>query len=286
MIEVVSGGLYTSIQDLGRFGYRRLGVPLSGAMDSYSARLANRLVGNSINDAVLEITHIGPVLNFTRKTEIAITGAGFCPTLNNVEVPLNSRVYIPEGSTLKFGLPGYGLRAYLSVHGGFNNEKKLNSYSQYPGITTKETIEKGDTLLIQEYNAQPSKLTASVKVPKEHFTTENIHVYQGPEFHLFSEVIQKKLLKAPLVIGAESNRMAYMIDGMSNFSANEIITAPVQPGTVQLMPSGQCVVLMRDAHTSGGYARILQLSENAINVLAQKRAGEKIKFRFIDSEKQ
>lgn len=280
MIEVVSGGMYTSIQDLGRFGYRKFGVPLSGAMDSYSARLANRLLGNEREAAVMEITHIGPVLKFSTATEIAITGAGFLPTLNNVEIPLNTRVYIPSNSVLKFGLPVYGLRAYISIAGGFTSERVLGSFSQYPRITTTDTLEKGDRILIPVFNKIPTRTTASVKVDKHHFTSEVLKVNPGPEFENLSKSIQKKIFETSLVISPESNRMAYLLNGWDSLSAKEIITAPVQPGTVQLTPSGQSVILMRDAQTTGGYSRILQLTESAINILAQKRAGTQVRFEF------
>jgi biotin-dependent carboxylase-like uncharacterized protein len=282
VIEIISDGLYTTIQDLGRYGYRRFGVPLSGAMDSYSARLANRLLGNTNREALMEITHIGPVLYFTQKTEIAITGAGFSPTINNEQFPLNTRTFVPENSTIKFGLPGYGLRAYLAVLGGFNSEKTLNSYSQYQGITKKDTLEKGDRLSIALFEGFQSKVTASVKVPKSHFTNESIVVYPGPEFRGLPETIQKKITESKLTIDSQSNRMAYLLKGWESFSAKEIITAPVQPGTVQLTPSGQSIVLMRDAQTTGGYARVLQLPENSINLLAQKKAGDSVVLQIKD----
>jgi biotin-dependent carboxylase-like uncharacterized protein len=284
MIEVLSGGLYTSIQDLGRFGFRRMGVPLSGVMDSYSAKLANKLVGNSNREAVMEITHIGPVLKFNVKTEIAVTGAGFSPTLNNVEFPLNTRIYIPENSIVKFGLPGYGLRAYLAVSGGFKAEKVLNSYSQYHSLTKKETLEKGDKLEIAKFEGSPAKITASVKVARSHFTNDVMEVFPGPEFGWLSKQFQKKIMAVKLTVAPESNRMAYFIRGLEDFSAKEIITSPVQPGTVQLTPSGQCLILMRDAQTTGGYARPLQLSESAINVLSQKRTGQEFKFKLLDGD--
>ena len=282
MIEVLSGGLYTSIQDLGRFGFRRNGVPLSGVMDSYSARLANRLLGNSNQEAVMEITQIGPILHFKKKTEIAITGAGFSSTLNNHEIPLNTRTFVPENSILKFGLPDYGLRAYLSVLGGFNSGNKLGSYSQYSRITEKERIEKGDILSISSSEGIPIKTTASVKVSRLHFSSNTIEVFTGPDYHLLPKTIQKQILEAKLTVGSESNRMAYMMKGWERFSAKEIITAPVQPGTIQLTPSGQCLVLMRDAQTTGGYARVLQLTKNSINRLSQKQAGTTLGFKLVD----
>ncbi len=282
MIKVISGGLYTSVQDLGRFGQREFGVPLAGAMDSYSARLANRLVGNSSDAAILEITHIGPVLHFTDKTEIAITGAGFSPTLNDDEIPLNTRILVQGDSTLKFGLPGYGMRAYLAISGGFSSEMSMGSYSQYQGITLKDTIENGDILMVQSFEKKTERVTASVKVSRERFTSEKLEVYKGPDFHLLSKYLQKSLLESALAVSSESNRMAYFLKGWEDFSANEIVTAPVQPGTVQLTPSGQGIVLMRDAQTTGGYARVLQLTEKSINRLAQKLANAAVKFKLVE----
>ncbi|PKA84428.1 biotin-dependent carboxylase-like uncharacterized protein [Ulvibacter sp. MAR_2010_11] len=281
MIEVVSGGLYTSLQDLGRYGYRKYGVPLSGAMDSFSAELANRLVGNAPSEAVMEITYIGPVLRFLCHTQIAIAGAGFSPTVNNIEIPLNTRIDIAKDSLLKFGLPDYGMRAYLSVAKGFQSEKVFDSYSYYEGITSKQTIATGDFLEISPSVEFHDNATASVKVRKIYFSSEAIEVTPGPEFHHFTKSFQQKLIQTRGPILAESNRMAYLLNGFESYSAPEMITAPVQPGTVQLTPSGKCVILMRDAQTTGGYARILQLTEASINILAQKRAGEIIQFKLI-----
>tara|TARA_R110002124_G_scaffold138798_1_gene302846 strand:+ start:76404 stop:77249 length:846 start_codon:yes stop_codon:yes gene_type:complete len=281
VIDVISGGMYTSIQDMGRYGYRRLGVPLSGTMDRYSARLANRLVGNEKEAAVIEITHVGPVLKFNIATEIAITGAGFSPTIHDTEVPLNTRLFVKEHSLLKFGLPNYGLRAYLSVAGGFLSEKIMGSYSQYPGITSSDTLEKGDSLDVSVFDRATSVATASVKVDKDHFHSEEIEVTKGPEFSNLTKAFQKKIIGKELKVSTESNRMAYLLSGLNNVSAKEIITSPVQPGTVQLTPSGQCIVLMRDSQTTGGYSRILQLTESAINKLAQKQAGKTVRFVLV-----
>jgi biotin-dependent carboxylase-like uncharacterized protein len=281
MVEVISGGLYTTIQDMGRFGFRKHGVPLSGAMDSYSALLANSLVGNEMHAAVLEITYIGPVLCFTTATQIAITGAGFSPTVNNREISLNTRVHLEAGSTVKFGLPAYGLRAYVSVFGGFQEKKVMDSYSYCYGITEKQSLASGDQIPILNYESHLKPTTASVKVRRTHFTSDTIEAYPGPEFHILPKAIREQFLASSGKVLAESNRMAYLLSGFESYSAEEIITGPVQSGTVQLTPSGRCIVLMRDAQTTGGYARVLQLSEAGINTMAQKRAGDVVHFDLI-----
>lgn len=280
MVEVLSSGLYTTIQDLGRFGYRKYGVPLSGAMDGYSAKLANQLLGNTKDCAVLEITLTGPVLKFKKATQIVISGAGFTPTLNYKEISINTPVEVPMDSILSFGLPAYGFRGYLAVAGGFKTEKVLGSSSFYKGITQEGLLQKGTILEINPTERSKIKTNAAVSVKKVHFIEENLEVQKGPEFGNLTKSDQKKLQELQFTVTSKSNRMAYMLESLSKLSAKEIITAPVQPGTVQITPSGKIMVLMRDAQTTGGYARILQLTEKSINRLAQKRAGDKVRFCF------
>ncbi len=279
MIEVISAGMFTTIQDSGRYGYRKWGVPVSGAMDQRSAQLANQLVNNTNDKAVMEITIIAPILKFNIDTVVAITGAGFSPSINGQRISMNKAVKIPKDSVLKFSSPSYGVRAYLSVLGGFSVPKILGSYSFYPYITENPSIKKGDIISINNGSVPKRNLShASVKISKVHFTNPIITVYKGPEFHLLSKEIKEKLLSQSFGISNNSNRMGYRLNISENIAALEILTSAVQPGTVQLTPSGQLIILMRDCQTTGGYARILQLTDEAINLLAQKRAGESVRF--------
>ncbi|PKP26405.1 MAG: allophanate hydrolase [Bacteroidetes bacterium HGW-Bacteroidetes-2] len=282
MIEILSSGLYTTIQDLGRYGYRKYGVPISGAMDGYSAKLANQLLGNAKDCAVLEITFLGPVLKFKTATQIVITGAGFTPTLNYKEISMNTPIEVSMESILNFGLPTFGFRGYLAVKGGFKAEKTLGSSSFYKGINAKGLLQKGTILEINQSEKKCIKTNASVHVKKTHFTAERLEVLKGPEFKNLTKEDQSKLQKLHFTVTSQSNRMAYLLKNASIITAKEIITAPVQPGTVQITPSGKIMVLMRDAQTTGGYARILQLTEKSINQLAQKNAGDKVMFLFLE----
>lgn len=281
MIKVLSSGLYTTIQDLGRFGFRKYGVPVSGAMDQYSAKLANQLVGNNPHLPVLEITLIGPTLQFTNNAYVALTGADLSPTINDQPVSLNTGIAMPAGTVLHFGKQQYGTRCYLAISGGFSSSLVMESYSFYPGITATTKIKKGDQISVLSENDFAEVTHASVKVSNLHFTSEEISVFPGPEYHLLHKSDQKKLENTFFSISPDSNRMAYVLDTEIHLSLAEIITAPVQPGTVQLTPSGKLIILMRDAQTTGGYARILQVTENTINRLAQKRASNTIKFKLL-----
>jgi len=280
MIKVVTPGLYTTLQDLGRFGYRNMGVPLSGAMDQHAAKSANQLVQNPENTTVLEFTLMAPTLFFEKNATIAITGATFSAKVNNTEIPLNEILEITAGSTLTFNKPIHGLRGYLAIKGGFKTESVLGSTSFYTGITQKARLEKGDTLHFTTEN-NTVEINFSEKISPISFSEDKIEVFKGPEFEALSEAVKMQLLQNEYTVSSESNRMAMLLNGIGELSANEIITAPVQPGTVQLTPSGKLIILMRDSQTTGGYARVLQLTENAINRLAQKRPQQSIQFELL-----
>ena len=280
MIKVITAGFYSSIQDAGRFGYRDMGVPVSGVMDSYSANLANILLNNSNTAAVIEMTHHGITLQFEQKTYIAITGAQCDCLLNDVLIKRNVVVEIPAHSMLKIGRFTSAARAYLAVMGGFNSPLILKSRSYYQGVTEQTKLSKGDVLLINKV----TKLIvnrARIKIDPNHFDTQHIVVSKGPEFELLPEQTKTALLSQKFNISSQSNRMAYRLShGNDNLQAQEIITSSVQPGTVQLTPSGALMVLMRDCQTTGGYARVLQLTEQSINRLAQKTATDSIVFEL------
>ena len=142
MIKVLSPGFFTSVQDEGRFGYGKFGVPTSGAMDRYSAKLANHILSNKDNDALLEITLGRCNLLFNSQAIISISGADFSPEINNQKVRLNTSIAIHQGDILTFNKPTYGVRCYLAVKGGFQTEVVLNSRSFYEGITRQNRVKK------------------------------------------------------------------------------------------------------------------------------------------------
>lgn len=282
MIKIIVSGLHSSLQDLGRFGHRDCGVPVSGAMDLRSAANANALVGNDPNATVLEFMASGPVLEFHEAAVIGISGAMFSPKIDEKNIGMNTSVGIKEGSTLSFGSPSKGLRAYLAIKGGFSASIMLGSSSYYKGVTEEGRLRKNDTLYIDQSGDKPSETGRTVVKTVLRFDSNEIEVFKGPEFDLLPRSIQNKLKNASFTIDTQSNRMAYWLEHSEDISAKDIITAPVQPGTVQITPVGKVIVLMRDAQTTGGYARIFQLSKSAIDLLAQKMAGEKVSFKMTD----
>ncbi|APG59194.1 biotin-dependent carboxyltransferase family protein [Christiangramia salexigens] len=279
-IEVLHPGLFSSIQDNGRFGFQKFGVPLSGVMDKYAYKICNLLLGNDPYASVLEITLQGPQLKFEANTNICITGADLSPSINGRNIEINEVVSINAGEVLKFGMRINGFRSYLGVAGGFISEEIMKSRSWYEGITANSRLSKGMKL---SYNSEDTRIAdtySSLKTREQYLESENLEVYPGPEFNKLSDKQRSELMETFFNIDDSSNRMAVQLKQDLDNDLDPIITGPVVPGTVQLTPSGKLIILMRDCQTTGGYPRVLQVSERGLNVLAQKLPGERIIFKI------
>lgn len=277
MIKVLKKGLHTSIQDLGRIGYRNYGIPVSGAMDIEAAKLSNLILENDENDAVMEITLQGPQLQFFNATQITITGADLSPTLNNFSFEMNTKISIQKGDIINFGARKYGVRSYLAIVGGFQIELVFGSRSFYNGITTKDKVEVGDQFDIKIIQSPFD--VSFFKISNQKYDKTALVVSQGPEFKMLNEEHKQLLFSKTFTLGM-NNRMAYQLKETITNNLDSILSSAVLPGTVQLTPSGKMIILMRDCQTTGGYPRILQLTEESINLLAQKMQHEKVRFTF------
>ncbi|MCK5400065.1 MAG: biotin-dependent carboxyltransferase family protein [Flavobacteriaceae bacterium] len=280
MVKVIKAGFYSTIQDFGRIGFQKYGVPVSGVMDCYSAQIANALLDNDENDAILEIAMTGPTLQFNSHTFICISGADLSPKLNNKPIKLNRALKIKKNDIVSFDKHNYGFRCYLSVSGGFQTETVMNSRSMYKGITSQFILSENDEISILENSTPIEETNSSIRMDVDHFISKEIEVFKGPEFDFLTKAQQKRLLLDVFTISNDNNRMAYQLDETLGNRLKPIITSLVLPGTVQLTPSGKLIVLMRDCQTTGGYPRVLQLSEAAINKLSQKFTGNKIHFKM------
>jgi biotin-dependent carboxylase-like uncharacterized protein len=280
MLKVIKSGFYTTIQDTGRFGHRAYGVPVSGAMDAYSSQFANAILGNANDAALLEITMTGPILHFLEPTIIAISGANFQPKLNDSPIKMNVSVSIETNDILSFGRVNYGIRVYIAIKNGFLSKTGLGSRSMYKPITSASRIMNNETLNYNSIAKNQRTLNANVKYNKDIFENRILDVYKGPEFKDLPIEKQNKLLEICFSVSKRNSRMAYQLDPTFENNLEPILTAPVLPGTIQLTPSGQLIVLMRDCQTTGGYPRVLHLTEKAINILSQKTTGNTLKFRL------
>lgn len=280
MIKVLKKGLHTSIQDSGRIGFRNWGVPISGAMDSNAAKWSNTILGNQEHSAVIEITWQGPILQFLTATNIAITGAYLSPTLNGEPINNNKRINIKKNDVLGFGKRIKCVRSYLAVAGGWQTDSVMGSKSNYQQITHSAVINNEDE--ISFYTSFKENNPHFAIPPQIHYDNpSNLEVYKGPEFHLLNQIHKEQLSSNNFSIGINS-RMGYQLQEILENKLTDRLSSAVLPGTVQLTPSGKLIILMRDCQTTGGYPRILQLTEAAINTLAQKTQREFIRFNLIN----
>ena len=283
-ILILAEGMHSSIQDLGRKGYRSYGVPISGAMDKYSAILANKLLNNDEQSPVLEMTMIGPKIMFEDHSLIVVTGADMSPEINGSPIKMNYVYEVKTSDVLSFGELVNGVRSYLGVKGGFLTEKKLNSYSYFDGITSQDKIQKGQRLKIASYDVSLQVTSSKIKVKSSHFDARKLDVTKGPEFNRLTKKHRDLLFSKRFKIGKMNNRMGYQLKNkFLPVKDTGIITSTTIPGTIQLTPSGTLIILMRDCPTTGGYPRILQLTDIAINQLAQKKENDVFKFDLESS---
>lgn len=279
MVELLSSGYYTNIQDSGRFGFTNYGVPLSGAMDINLSKLANLLVGNNEDLPTLEMTFSGPKLMFQSASVIAVTAFKAKVFVNNIPVEVNRILMVKPNDRLH--IKDIETCAYLAVSNGFNVGKKLCSSSQYKGITRQEKLTKGEIINCNKYEYQSFTKYASINYDFSFYNTHILEVYILPEFFSLNNE-QKYQLNQKFTISSQSNRMAYQLNEKIKNHLKGIVSKPVLPGTVQLTPEGMLIILMRDAQVTGGYPRIFQLSESSINKLSQKPPNSKIEFKILN----
>lgn len=277
MIEVIKTGMYTSVQDLGRDSYSSMGVPRGGAMDQNAFKIANIILGNHPNDAALEITMMGPVLKFHKDTFIATSGAKFELFLDDQPVANGEAIVVKANQVLRYGKRIDGIRAYLAISGGIQSECILGSRSYLKNITSKVRLEKGMELPYLEDLKKPEVFA----IPKPKKFNRYLDVYQGPEYHLLTHQQKEQIQKIEFKVSHLNDRMAYQLEPNLNQHQISQITVPVLPGSVQLTPIGSLIVLMRDGQTTGGYPRVLQVTEESIDLLAQMATSSTFKFRFL-----
>ena len=280
MIAILHPGIYCSVQDQGRFGLTKMGIPQAGCADTYAAKMANAILKNHEKDALIEITFGQGKFKFTSDTYICLTGGDFSPKLNGKLIKMQSVYFIKKDSVLSFGKRVYGARVYLSVQGGIITETVYGSRSFFDGIT-QQKLGKGAMLPILPIQKYADNNFSKVRVSEKHFTTIYLPCLKGPEFFKLNQEQQRKLF-TPFSISDDNNRVGYRLKESLKNNLSSILTSAVLPGTVQLTPSGKCIILLQDCQVTGGYPRILQLSEIAIARVSQKITGDKIQFILED----
>ncbi|MCP4442911.1 MAG: biotin-dependent carboxyltransferase family protein [Aureispira sp.] len=276
-------GLQTTIQDMGRLGYQNKGIPVGGTMDKSSAQAANWLVGNNSNSPLLEVTILGPKIEIEGPCQIAITGADLSPTIDGQVIRMYQTINIQKKATLAFGRLKNGCRAYLAVGGQWQIQPWLGSYSTATNngkmLTPHSFIREKSQLSILP-NIPISVRNIPIEKQPKFNSSQRIRVSKGPEFNLFSAYSIGHFFSHAHPISPQSNRMGYRLDSkLIDFEPKqELISSGVIPGTIQISNSGQPIVLMKDAQTTGGYYRLGNVFSEDLDRLAQLKPGDSIWF--------
>lgn len=286
-ILFLKGGLQTSLQDLGRAGFRRYGIPNNGALDPVSLQIANWLVSKPLESACLEVTQAGPELEFTQDLAIAVTGAHFELLLNDQSVAMHETLFVRKGDQLKFGKLFKGVRAYLAFSAEPNLPKIMGSYStnlmaNFGGFEGSVFRSK-DTLSLNNYFIPETKKTPR-KLQLQFGDNYQIRFVKGREWSCFSQDIQQGLLQSPYHVASQSNRMGMRLKGnaLKTEQSLSMTTVPITPGTVQIPPDGQPIITLADGQTTGGYPRIGQVITADLPVLGQLKANDSVSFQQIE----
>lgn len=277
-------GMLTTVQDLGRRGYQALGIPVSGAMDPWSARLANRLAGNPDRFAVLEVTLVGPRFTLERDARIAVAGGDFEVRISNQvrRVPFASRVR--EGTEVAFGARTHGARAYVAIDGGIATPAVLGSASTHllarMGGFGGRALKPGDRVPLGQGLNEPPGTPAHLELAAirlDEVVTLNVLPGMGDDV---GQEALATLYREPFVISADSDRMGYRLSNTGRWPAvgASQLSGPTAAGAIQLPPDGTPILLMADRQTAGGYLQIGVLQRADRSIAGQLAPGDRVTF--------
>ena len=301
-LEILTPGLATTVQDRGRFGYYRFGIPQGGAMDQYSAALANRLVGNTADDAVLECTYMGPSIKTDADTVVAVTGTPIDVKVNGEVVEQYSRITLSAGDELSFGVLKGGSKFFIAVAGGIDVPEALGSRSTYPigkiGGFEGRGVQAGDVLPVGA--GAGSNLPQLDTVPEElrpEFSREmRVRVMMGLYDHKLTEEGIKNFTEEEWTLTPVADRMGLRFDGPGApwkdeeqpFGAGQdpsnITDAGYAVGSIQIPGGKQPIVLHCDAVSGGGYAQAGTVISADMDLFGRMAPGTKVRFVPVTME--
>jgi biotin-dependent carboxylase-like uncharacterized protein len=300
MLKVIEPGLSTTVQDMGRDGYYHLGIPPSGAADKYSYRIGNLLLGNPVNYAALEMTLLGPKLEFSKKTVIVITGAPVSSYLNEQPIPMWQVVEVKPGDILSFKLAQLGVVSYLCVSGGIQVPEIMGSKSTYKttglGGFKGRKLKDGDEIDIGEPLPGVFKNIGKT-IPPEFIPKIDreiqVRVVLGFASYLLTDEGIRTLLNNEWTVSTESSRVAYRCHGPSiklkkdetPFGAgsglSNVVDTAYPLGGIVLPNSEEIIVFLKDATTGGGFMTIGTVISPDLDLIAQLRPTSKIRFNAV-----
>ena len=282
-IRVLRPGMLTTVQDLGRWGLQGSGVPVAGPMDTYSHRLANRLVGNDDNAAALEITLIGPELETDSELICAVAGARFALFAGDAPVPMHQAFTVRRGDRLRFGPRTAGARATLAIRGGFDVDAPFGSCAtsliSQIGPLDGRALSAGDVLRVRFPLRSSRRDVMAVPLPLPRGGAR-LRVIRGPHEAMFQPAAYDALFGSRFIVTTNSNRMGYRLEGpaLEHADAADILSDATPVGSLQVPASGQPILLMADRQTTGGYARIATVISADLPIAGQLAPGDWIEF--------
>jgi antagonist of KipI len=286
-IHVEAPGLFTTVQDLGRPGYGKLGVSASGAADPIALRLGNRLVGNPENTGALEMTLLGGTFAFSEDTIVAITGSDFAPTLDGAPAPLWTSFHVAANQRLQIGSTQTGARCYLCIQGGIVVKTFLGSASTHVlsslGGLNGRALRKGDILRIGPSLPNCSPMKIAPYVIEALAVRKNLRVTDGPQRERFAGSSNELFFTSKYRVTEEANRMGLRLEGaaIATNSPEPMITEGVSLGAIQIPPGGQPIILFVEQQTTGGYPKIANIISADIASVGQLRPRDEVHFERV-----
>lgn len=300
MIKVIQPGIETTVQDIGRIGYYEMGMPPSGVMDKYSFHVANYLVGNEDNAAVLEATYMGPQLEFEEDTVMAITGGEIPPKINGESIPTWEAIEVKAGDILSFDFVKTGARIYIAIAGGIDVPILIGSRSTYTLISVGgfegRALQVGDSLKVGDLKKKDAKIGKRVedKYIPEFGKSHEIRVIIGLCSYRFAEESKKKFLDLDWLVTPDANRVGYRFKGERLYfiereqpfgagsNPSNVVDLGYPIGSIQVPDGAEPIALLNDAVTGGGYATIATIISSDLDKMAQVKTGEKVRFVAVD----
>lgn len=297
-IKIYKAGIIDTLQDGGRYGYQQLGINPGGAMDKFAAQVANLLVGNNANGAVVELHFPASIILFQQPALIALSGADFSASINGEKIPTLHPIIVNKGTVLQFHKIVKGARCYLAIQGGFVIDKWLNSYSTNikagVGGYIGRSLQKDDELFFNrnEHHAILLGKKEWIVLPWkaddqwENKKCNEILLLPGNELNRMTDKSKEKMFGLPFTISNQSDRMGFRLRSelLHTTTQEEVVSSGVSFGTIQLLPDGQLIILMADHQTTGGYPRVGHVITAHHSALAQMKAGEMIRFRLASQQ--
>ena len=288
---VTRAGFLTSVQDLGRTGFRQFGVSTSGALDPFALRVANLLVGNDEGAAGLEITLGGLQLRFADERIVAWCGGEFDVRIGSGALPAGHIAHVPAGEELKVGRAQLGCRCWLAVSGGIDVSVVLGSRStdlraNFGGLEGR-TLRDGDQLSLQEFRRSQTaakKTISSWGGPHDWVSPAKrypiLRFVRGADWHRFNDSLLQRFTGDSFAVSSDSDRMGVRLDGpeLKREDKTDLISEAVAPGTIQVPPGGKPILLLGDCQTIGGYPKIAHVITVDLGIAAQLRAGDGVRF--------